>query len=111
MEVINAFLIEETYRLREVIFLSGRSAECRDQTIEWLRDKIGADVLAHDNVHLFMRPEEDPHTADFIVKDRLFDENVADKFNVVGVFDDRRQVVQMWRSKGLTVFDVAGNKF
>ena len=93
-----------------IVFLSGRSAECRDETLRWLETKLGLWWDSRE-YHLFMRPEDDPHTADFIVKDRLFDENVANRFNVVGVFDDRRQVVQMWRTKGLTVFDVAGNKF
>ena len=93
-----------------IVFLSGRSAECRDETLRWLKTKLGLRWESKE-YHLFMRPEEDPDTADFIVKDRLFDEHVADRFNVVGVFDDRRQVVQMWRTKGLTVFDVAGNKF
>lgn len=90
----------------EMIFLSGRSADCRAETERWLDEKF--QMGGH---KLFMRPSDDPNTADFIVKDRLFDENVADDYNVVGVFDDRRQVVQMWRTKGLTVFDVAGNKF
>lgn len=90
----------------EIIFLSGRSADCREQTEEWLDKKFN--MAGH---KLFMRPSEDPSTADFIVKDRLFDKYVADQYNVIGVFDDRRQVVQMWRTKGLTVFDVAGNKF
>lgn len=90
----------------EIIFLSGRNEDCREQTEKWLAEKFNMG-----NHSLFMRPSDDPSTADFIVKDRLFDKYVADHFNVVGVFDDRRQVVQMWRAKGLTVFDVAGNKF
>lgn len=93
-----------------IIFLSGRSEDCREQTLKWLKDKLGI-WWESSEYHLFMRPSDDPSTADFIVKDRLFDEYVNGKFNVIGVFDDRRQVVQMWRTKGLTVFDVAGNKF
>ena len=93
----------------EIIFLSGRSEDCREETERWLEDKFwNYDEI---NSKLFMRPSDDPNTADFIVKDRLFDKYVADHFNVIGVFDDRRQVVQMWRTKGLTVLDVAGNKF
>lgn len=94
-----------------VIFLSGRNSECRQQTIEWLLNKAEYDIESHSKVHLFMRAKDDPNTADFIVKDRLFEEHIAEKYNVVGVFDDRRQVVQCWRTKGLTVLDVAGNKF
>lgn len=92
----------------EIIFLSGRSNDCRSETVKWLEDKFWTNYQEYS---LYMRPSDDPNTADFIVKDRLFDERIADKYNVIGVFDDRRQVVTMWRSKGLTVFDVAGNKF
>lgn len=113
--VIHSWVMDNSSLLfdhpRKVIFLSGRSADCREETIRWLNDKVGYNVEEDDDMELFMRPSEDPHTADFIVKDRLFDEYVNGKFNVIGVFDDRRQVVQMWRTKGLTVFDVAGNKF
>ena len=90
----------------EIIFLSGRSEDCREETERWLDKKFYMGGRK-----LFMRPSHDPLTPDFIVKDRLFDEYVADNYNVIGVFDDRRQVVQMWRSKGLTCLDVAGNKF
>lgn len=97
---------KKSENMPEIIFLSGRSEDCRAETERWLDEKfqMGGNSL-------FMRPSDDPSTADFIVKDRLFDKYVADHFNVIGVFDDRRQVVQMWRTKGLTVFDVAGNKF
>ena len=115
MNVLNGWFNEHLLNgfgpAREIIFLSGRSAECREQTIKWLKDKVGYDIDEHVDAHLFMRPADDPSTADFIVKDRLFDECINSKYNVIGVFDDRRQVVQMWRTKGLTVFDVAGNKF
>lgn len=93
----------------KIIFLSGRSEDCREDTKRWLEEKLWNFDQVDTELH--MRPSDDPSTADFIVKDRLFDKYVADEYNVIGVFDDRRQVVQMWRSKGLTVFDVAGNKF
>ena len=91
----------------DLIFLSGRNSDCREETTRWIDDKLN---LKHD-YKLFMRRSDDPHRADFIIKDELFEEHVAGKWNCVGVFDDRRQVVQCWRTKGLTVFDVAGNKF
>lgn len=105
---INGYRETDNVDVPKIIFLSGRSNDCREETERWLEEKFWAE---DEEVELYMRPSEDPNTADFIVKDRLFDKYVADSYNVVGVFDDRRQVVEMWRSKGLTVFDVAGNKF
>lgn len=91
----------------EIVFLSGRNEECRDETARWLREKLGRD----ESQPLFMRPRTNPNGPDFIVKDELFDQYIAGEYNCIGIIDDRRQVVQTWRTKGLTVFDVAGNKF
>lgn len=91
----------------EVVFLSGRNEECRDETAKWLRDKLGRD----ESQPLFMRPKDDPHTNDFIVKDRLLEKHVVPGYNILAVVDDRNRVINMWRSKGVTCLDVAGNKF
>jgi hypothetical protein len=57
-----------------------------------------------------MRPAGDSRR-DAIVKQEIFDTEVRDRWRVVGVFDDRRQVVRMWRALGLTVFQVAEGDF
>ena len=59
---------------------------------------------------LFMRAEGDSRR-DSIVKQEIFDTDVRDRWRVVGVFDDRQQVVRMWRGLGLTVFQVAEGDF
>ena len=87
-----------------VVFLSGRGAEHKEVTYEWLNKhfyKVDA---------LFMRPEGDKRP-DYIVKDELFETYVAPNYNVLYCIDDRRQVVDMYRSKGLLVLDVAGGDF
>ena len=48
---------------------------------------------------------------DNVVKLEIFDREVRERYNVVGVFDDRNKVVSMWRSLGLTVFQVADGDF
>jgi hypothetical protein len=48
---------------------------------------------------------------DSVVKREIFDREVRDHYRIVGVFDDRAQVVRMWRSLGLTVFQVAEGDF
>lgn len=87
-----------------IIFMSGRDAVCRPETTQWLLD-AGFRVD-----HLYMRPERDQRK-DSIVKHELFNKNVRGYFDVVGVFDDRDQVVRMWRDIGLTVFQVAYGDF
>ena len=88
-----------------VIFCSGRHESCRDATREWITTRLGLDYEL-----LLMRPDGDMRK-DAIVKRELFDKHVRHNYDVRAVFDDRDQVVQMWRSLGLTVFQVAEGAF
>ena len=55
-----------------------------------------------------MRPDGD-HREDAIVKSELLDMINADYANekLGGIFEDRQQVVDMYRKRGLRVFQVA----
>jgi predicted kinase len=88
-----------------IIFCSGRDAECRAETEAWLELYVGVPYEA-----LFMRPEGDGRK-DAVVKREIFDREIRDVWRIVGVFDDRQQVVRMWRALGLTVFQVAEGDF
>ncbi|MET0422741.1 MAG: AAA family ATPase [Actinoplanes sp.] len=89
----------------EIIFCSGRDVVCRPETEAWL--ELFVDVPY---VGLFMRPEGD-NRKDSVVKREIFDTEIRDRWRIVGVFDDRQQVVRMWRALGLTVFQVAEGDF
>ncbi len=80
-----------------ILILSGRDAVCRTETEEWLK-KNG---IPFDG--LYMRPEGD-NRKDNIVKKELYENNIKGKYNILGVFDDRDQVVSLWRSLGLKCF-------
>jgi predicted kinase len=88
-----------------IVFCSGRDEVCRAETEAWL--ELFVDVPYEG---LFMRPEGDSRK-DSIVKREIFDSEIRDRWRVVGVFDDRQQVVRMWRALGLTVFQVAEGDF
>jgi len=60
--------------------------------------------------HLYMRELGD-HRKDFVIKKEIYDQKIKQNYNVLYVIEDRRQVIDMWRSEGLTVLDVAGNDF
>ena len=49
--------------------------------------------------------------ADNIVKAEIYDNHIAPHYEVIGVVDDRRSVVEMWRSRGLVCFQVAEGDF
>jgi predicted kinase len=90
---------------RRVIFMSGRTAGCRLATTAWLGLHVGVPYEA-----LHMRAVGD-RRPDWEMKRDLFDAHVRARFNVRRVYDDRNQVVHMWRRLGLTVFQVAEGAF
>jgi hypothetical protein len=81
-----------------IIILSGRDEVCRPETEKWLNDN---DIPYN---RLYMRPKGSMEK-DTIVKKRLFNENIKDKFRIIGIFDDRPVVIRMWKSMGIKVFD------
>ncbi|UWP83939.1 AAA family ATPase [Dactylosporangium fulvum] len=89
----------------EIVFCSGRSDDCREETAVWLEEHVGVPYSG-----LFMRQFGDQRR-DSVVKAEIFEKEIRSRFHVVGVFDDRQQVVRMWRSLGLTVFQVAEGDF
>lgn len=92
----------------EIIFVSGRSEECRDETMLWIERELGIEA---GEIVLFMRPVERMYEKDSIMKRDLFWDEIAPHWNVVAVFDDRNQVVDMWRGLGLTCLQVAEGDF
>lgn len=93
------------------VFMSGRTEGCRAATVQWLKDNVLSNTSYwFDEPVLFMRPVGDGRP-DSEVKLELFDRHVRDHYNVRRVYDDRDQVVRMWRSIGLTVLQVADGAF
>jgi predicted kinase len=88
-----------------VVYCSGRTDDSRDETEAWLDRHVGVPYEG-----LFMRETGDQRR-DSVVKQEIFDREIRGRYHVVGVFDDRAQVVRMWRGLGLTVFQVAEGNF
>ena len=83
--------------------LSGRSDVTHQATLDWLnRNNVTFD-------HLVMRPQNHLFMPDNDLKQMWLDSIGVD--NVAMVFDDRNQVVDMWRKNGLTCFQVAKGDF
>ena len=89
-----------------IVILSGRSKVSYRTTRQWL---IQNDVPFDD---LHMRPTSDDwhYMKDSDLK-QIWLDSVVDKDDVFAVFDDRQQVVDMWRDNGLTCFQVADGDF
>lgn len=87
-----------------IIIVSGRDAVCRPETEQWLTEY---------NVpfnRLYMRPEGS-QVRDSIIKHDIYHRDIAPHYQVKGVFDDRNQVVAMWRAMGLRCYQVQLGNF
>lgn len=87
-----------------IFIVSGRDSVCQMETEKWLDDN----EIKYDKI--FMRPTGDKRP-DTDVKREIYENNIRGKYNVLGVFDDRDSVVQLWRSLGLKCFQVEYGAF
>lgn len=82
---------------RKVMLVTGRFNQFQRVTEDWL-DRNG---VSWDELH--MRSDGD-YRSDHIIKEDIYLAHIKAKHRpVLCVIDDRQQVVDMWRSKGLTV--------
>lgn len=89
---------------KHILIVSGRDEVCKQQTIGWMNDN------SISFTRLLMRPAGD-NRPDQDVKREIYENNIKGKYNVLGVFDDRDSVVQLWRSLGLKCFQCEYGSF
>jgi len=87
-----------------IVFVSGRSDQCREQTEAWLYDQLGF------SEPLYMRKAGD-YRPDDIVKGELVDRVLADGWHPIMAFEDRSRVVDMLRKRGIPCAQVADGNF
>lgn len=84
---------------REILIVTGRDGVCKDQTIEWLEFH----GIKWDEI--FTRPEND-FRKDTVIKKEIYENQIKDKYNVLCVYDDRLQVLDMWYDQKVFTFNV-----
>lgn len=88
----------------DIIIVTGAEEKHRDIRVKWLRDHgVPFDVM-------YMRPNGD-YRPDYVIKGEIYYAHIAGRYNVRFILDDRNQVVDMWRSHGLRVLQVADGDF
>jgi len=114
----------------KIMFMSGRDQKYRPETerfiekycrvpCSWVfsKENDGRSKDVHIQYELHMRGETAPdpdkldQRKDSVIKQELYDKYVRDQYNVLFVLDDRNQVVDFWRSIGLTCYQVAPGNF
>ena len=88
-----------------LVIVSGRSELAREDTELWLARHLGVPFEGP-----FMRPTGDDRR-DEAIKREIYDREIAPRFDVLCVLDDRDQVVRMWRALGLVCLQVAPGDF
>jgi predicted kinase len=102
--VVEAIKMAHAYGLK-IVFCSGRYKDYEPQTRIFLDNAIPGIPY-----ELLMRNSGDSRK-DAIIKEELYTTHIEPNYNVVFVLDDRKQVVDFWRSKGLACFQVAEGDF
>lgn len=85
--------------MHNIIIVTGRKAEALEDTISWLVDNN----IRYDEIYSRADGDDRP---DSIVKYEILRDDIAPHFDVLGVFDDRPSVCEMWRSIGIPTFQV-----
>jgi phosphoglycolate phosphatase-like HAD superfamily hydrolase len=87
-----------------IVYVSGRSDECRPATEDWLhRHELPAGPL-------YMRKKGD-HRPDDTIKGELIEQIKADGYEPIMAFDDRNRVVKKLRHIGIPCAQVAEGDF
>lgn len=97
------FLVQMLAKDCEIVFVSWRNAECRIETLNWLRKWVLQDIT------LYMRKDGDDRN-DAIVKREIL-EKLIKEYYIVAALDDRNRVVKMWRESGIKCLQVQEGNF
>ncbi len=90
-----------------ILFVSGRDDTYREETETWLTNHLGK---WGNDYKLIMRPAGD-YTEDAVLKKDFYYEFIEPFFSVLFCVDDRKRVVDMWRSIGLTCLQCQEGNF
>lgn len=107
IDLCNFWFYKRYYACAEnvcVLLVSGRGEEYRNDTVLWMNQNL----VLYD--YLFMRPEKDSRP-DTEIKMEIYKRDIAPKYKVRLVVDDRTRLVKMWRSLGLECWQVADGDF
>ena len=79
-------------------FVTGRPEDYRERTEKWLNEHVNLT-----NFTLIMR-EKKNYESDLSLKKRILKDSLSD-LDILKVYDDREELIQMWREAGLECVD------
>ena len=102
LEILNRFK-----RDHDIWLVSGRPEAYRGITLTWLGEH---GVFKGDYIDLLMRKDGN-YEQDYLLKKRIYEKQIAPHSDIIFCVDDRKQVVDMWRSLGLVCLQCADGDF
>lgn len=93
-----------------IIFVTGREEKYREITDEFIIWSLNPErgwVVFPWKSHLFMRPTKD-YRPDVQIKRDIYEQHIKDNYDVLFAIDDRKVIVDLWRSLGIVCLDCAG---
>ena len=87
-------LIEHYNQGTRIIFVTGRPEDYKKETLEWLNKH-----LPFQDFDLIMRPSKN-YEKDIVIKRKIL-LTILKTFQVIKVFDDQEDLIQMWKEEGL----------
>lgn len=95
------------YQHYEIIFVTGRCEEYGGITQHFLKN---SGIQTAHPYTLFMRKDDD-FRKDSIIKAEIYIHDIEPNYDVIFCIDDRKQIVDMWRSLGLVCLQCAEGNF
>lgn len=114
LEVIHTFMQQGI----EVLFVTGREAtkEGAEKTLNWIKNTLNEKIYhvtkfsgQYDRFQLFMRKSKD-YRHDYEVKEDIYLNKIKPFYDIICVFEDKNNVVNMWRKQGLLCCQVANEE-
>jgi phosphoglycolate phosphatase-like HAD superfamily hydrolase len=102
--MVHLFNCTSLHSYVKLVILTGRSEVCKEDTEKWLTDT----GLYYDR--LLMRKAKD-RRPDTEVKSEMLDQLLAEGYRPIMAFEDRKTVVNMWRSRGILCAQVAEGNY
>lgn len=98
-------IVDGMYEKAVSVFCSGRPDEHQDITREFIADKCKLFIG-----ELFMRRRNDFRT-DYIIKEVILDFEILTRYKPLFAIDDRQQVVDLWRRRGIVALQCSAGDF
>lgn len=91
-----------------ILFVTGRPERVGKQTELWLMENLDYKMSVDSQIK--MRKDND-YRPDYIIKKEIYENEIKDNYDIIGVFEDRNSCVKMYRELGLTCFQVRDGNY